>query len=769
MAKYVKQVLVLLSVLSLPLLVPACGSFAKTKVSGNIIKGGMPLKRIPVFYNYLAYRDQGENAAVLSDKLVVDSSVLKKTYKVTTTGIIMLPFNGWGGFSVAQYYENGAFEFDVRGETGFEDFQIGFRSDTRGRESTHYISLSSAGIKITKKWQRVRVPIKAIVDSAPEGFSMDNIYIVIINNPIPCTYYLSDMFITSPDYEKQHPVIKVNQAGYRSDHAKFALVSCFPGSINLSEKTEFKVIDKNNGSVQFTDTLKVVVKDTDPTSGETVFKAEFSGLKKPGVYYISITEPKVENSFSFPIGDDVYYELFKDSIRYFYFQRQGLDLEEKHAGIFARKNLHPNDAAVRKISQRNNNDAPVYDVSQGWYDAGDYGKYFPPAAATVSDLLFAYETFPSLFTDNQFNIPESGNGLPDMLDEIKWELDMMLKFEDGTTGGFWEVANYSGNIIYFMDTHGSGGAPDTKSTGATASAAGIFAHAYMVYRDFPRHAAFANRCLDAAKRAWDYLEAHPGNDWIIGAGRNYHHSDADVNMIKFYGACALYRATGTAKYHDYILKTYQGFDYKREFNSYQVYSTGEIGKGFIHYALAANKNAEVVKFFDGQFTKFQSVQLNNYQGKAWPTLIVDWAYFWGSCMPICHTPTELFIFNKVLGKDLAMPVQIIRDSVHYVMGINPLSYSFVSGHGEHCVKNIYSTIYTKDGIDEIPPGYMAGGANQYDAGFMSNWVSKCYVDSDKEWTTNENAIYWNAALALLLTLERGTADIETGSKFASRP
>jgi hypothetical protein len=291
----------------------------------------------------------------------------------------------------------------------------------------------------------------------------------------------------------------------------------------------------------------------------------------------------------------------------------------------------------------------------------------------------------------------------------------------------------------------------------------------MVYKNFPRYVAFANRCLDAAKRAWEFLEANPGNDWVQGINRSYQYNNAQVEMMKFYGACALYRATGAAKYNDYVLKTYQGFDYNRQFNAYQVFSVGDIGKGFIHYALVSNPNADVVKFFDEKFTGFQSVQLNNYNGKAWPTLIVDWAYFWGSCMPICHTPTELYIFNRVLGKDLTIPIQILRDTIHYILGMNPLSFSFISGYGENSVTNIYSTIYTKDSIDEIPKGYMAGGSNQYESGFMSNWVSKCYVDSDKEWTTNENAIYWNAALVLLMTLERGTAEMETDSKFASRP
>jgi hypothetical protein len=113
-------------------------------------------------------------------------------------------------------------------------------------------------------------------------------------------------------------------------------------------------------------------------------------------------------------------------------------------------------------------------------------------------------------------------------------------------------------------------------------------------------------------------------------------------------------------------------------------------------------------------------------------------------------PVEMYICNKVLGKDTTKSVELIHDSIHYILGINPMSFSFVTGYGENCVKNIYSGIFSYDGIDEVPRGYLAGGANQYEAGFMSNYVSKCYVDSDREWTTNEHAIYWNAAMVLFL-------------------
>ncbi|MDR0443838.1 MAG: glycoside hydrolase family 9 protein [Treponema sp.] len=738
----------------------------------------MTLQNISVFHEYGAYRENGvnapmycsawgsfelENGSIPLDKTVKNGS--KKVYRVKAAGSggIMFPLHGWGAFSLEQYLENGYIEFDALGASGGEYFSIGLRSDTRGVVKTHSVSLASQDIKITNAWQRIKIPIKTIAGKTDDGFSIDNITMVVLDNPRAQTFYLSEMYITSPDSEKQHPVIKVNQAGYRLNHAKYALVSCFPGIVSLSEQTEFSVINKN-GDARFTGTLQAVAKSVDATSGELVFKADFSSLNEPGEYHISITNPKIDNSFSFTIGDSVYDILFVDAMKYFYFQRQGIDLEEQYAGIFARKNMHPGDSRVKKLSERANANAPTYDISQGWYDAGDFGKYMPPAASTVSDLLFAYELFPRLFSDRQLNIPESGNGVPDFLDEIKWELDMMLKMEDGATGGFYEVANYTDvngvETIFIIDTNGSGGAGNTKSTAATASAGAVFAHAYIVYKSIPRYAAFADKCLAAAKRIWDYLEANPGNVWVNGAGRSYEHSQSETAMIKFWAAAALYRATGTAKYQEYVLKNYRGFDYNRQFNPYQVVTIGSLGTGFIHYAMSQNPDAACIKFFEEKFSTFQAGQLNNYREKAWPTALVDWAYFWGSSAPICKIPVELYMCNRALKKDTAMSVQMLRDSIHYLLGINPLSFSFVSGYGENCVKNIYSGIYSYDGIDEIPRGYLAGGANQYEAGFMSNYVSKSYVDSDREWTTNEHAIYWNAALVLSLAVEMGTAEMK---------
>ncbi|MCL2265384.1 MAG: glycoside hydrolase family 9 protein [Treponema sp.] len=759
---YINKIFLLLAVLALT----SCEGAAQDRQ-----RGGVKLRDISVFYQFNDYRTKGTDSPIGSSLwgsvenenglLPLERSIRngnKKVYRVKASGNcgIMFPLHSWGAFSLEQYQENGYIEFDIRGDSGGERFSIGLRSDTRGVVVTSSISSAAQNIQVTKEWQNVKIPIKKFVDNRVNGFSIKNIMYVEIQVSSASQFYLSEMYIRSPDFEKQYPVIKVNQAGYQLNNNKYALVSCFPGSYNLSANTEFNVVNAN-GQVKFTGKLQSVSRNADKLSGEIIYKADFSQLNEEGTYYIRISNPQIENSFRFTIGSNVYDKLFTDTMKYFYLQRQGIDLEQKYAGVFARKNLHPNDSKVKKISQRDDPRAPLFDISRGWYDAGDFGKYFPPAASTVTDLLFAYEFFPQVFRDNQLNIPESGNGAPDILDEIKWELDMLLRLEDGATGSFFEVANYDGETIFIIDTDGVTGKGNTKSSAATAWAAGVFAHAYLVYKDVPVYRNYAAQCLETAKRAWNYLEKNPNeHTWVNGAGRGYYYDASDVKKIKFLAAAALYRATGEDRFNKYVLDNYRSFNYQREFNAYQVSSIGDIGTGFIHYAMSVNPAAAVMRFFEDKFRDFESLVLKEYDSSPWPAAISGWTYFWGSNKPIARIPAEFYICNKLLNKSTAKSIALLRDSVHYILGINPLSFSFISGYGENCVINIYSGIYTHDKIDAIPPGYLAGGANQYEAGFMSNFIPKCYVDSDREWTTNEHAIYWNAAMVLNLALVMGT-------------
>ena len=118
-----------------------------------------------------------------------------------------------------------------------------------------------------------------------------------------------------------------------------------------------------------------------------------------------------------------------------YYQRDGIAKDAKYAGAdWADGMAHPQDATCGLSS---NGSAPK-DLHGGWFDAGDQNRYTNWGASDVIELLRAYVESPGAFTDDT-NIPESGNGVPDLLDEVKWELDWMARMQN-TDGSVLSIA-----------------------------------------------------------------------------------------------------------------------------------------------------------------------------------------------------------------------------------------------------------------------------------------------------------------------------------------
>jgi hypothetical protein len=136
----------------------------------------------------------------------------------------------------------------------------------------------------------------------------------------------------------------------------------------------------------------------------------------------------------------------------------------------------------------------------------------------------------------------------------------------------------------------------------------------------------------------------------------------------------------------------------------------------------------------------------------WGNVLLDEDYYWGSNSVALQTNLLLTVGSKILGTYDKEVVDISRANLNYILGVNPLRFSYVSGYGADSVKNIYSHIWSNDNIPQIPRGYLAGGANQYEGKAFSRFAAKCYRDVNSEWTTNENAIYWNSVLVFTAAL-----------------
>ena len=205
--------------------------------------------------------------------------------------------------------------------------------------------------------------------------------------------------------------ININQVGYLKDSVKIAM------SNSSKVGDSFKVVDVKSGDTCFEGKYDTEVYSKG--AGENVVRGDFSALKEEGTYRI---EDATGASYEFKVGDKVYNDLLKDAFRFLYTQRCGIEIEEKYAGSYAHRACHTGEATIHGTNNKKK-------VTGGWHDAGDYGRYVVPGAVTVADLFLAYEDARSLWDSkwgDSMDIPESGNGIPDILDEAKYELDWML-------------------------------------------------------------------------------------------------------------------------------------------------------------------------------------------------------------------------------------------------------------------------------------------------------------------------------------------------------
>ncbi|MBO0868687.1 MAG: glycoside hydrolase family 9 protein [Micromonosporaceae bacterium] len=661
--------------------------------------------------------------------------------------------NNWETYSLVPYYANGALEFNVKGATGGEAFTIGMGDRNFRRDPVQYNTpsiQSSRYATVTTDWQHVRIPLADII---PQGsvFDLNQAYLLYFGsaNNNAQEFWLNDIRFTSPDQEHSAPFVKVNQLGYSILGDKYALVSGYADELDAVDGTPFQVRRASDSGVVFQGKLRLAT-DFDTQSGERIFEANFSSLLRPGTYYISVAAPGVADSLSFQIGSKVYQPLIVDAARYFYYQRQGIALDAAHAGVYTRGVGHPQDADAPFASGAN----PPRDVSQGWYDAGDYGKYVNAGAVAVSDLAWAYQLFPVEFKDKQTNIPESGNGVPDILDEARWELDFILKMQDQTSGGFYHMVQPTGNAAPDKDTSqrliedANGSLTNVRPTDDAASAAAALAEASISFEKFDP--TYASTLLTAARRGWDYVVANPGG--VAPVPGPYGISDDHADRL--WAAAALYRATGDQQYNQYFLDNYQNFASAWDGSRDNPGGVGNMAQtAFLDYLRAPHRDATARAWFATRFEAWREQVLARSEQGPWHNTLQDNDYYWGSNGVVLNTMHVLAAGSIVLGHpDLTSDLRVARaveSAMGYILGINPLHLSFVSGEGADSIATIYSTAWSNEGHPGVPAGYLPDGPNIYNNPLLSCTApAKCYLDNDSNWTTNENSIYWNADLVL---------------------
>lgn len=662
--------------------------------------------------------------------------------------------NSWQTFDFSAYAENGTLEFDAIGEQGGESFRIGFRDGVHERrvngefykdqdnnpEETNEDALSkdvNEYMPLTTEWQHYSIPLKDIFGANPV-FDPSKVQLLKLAGvgSAAQTFRIADVRVTSPDTEISAAPIKVNQIGYLQAGEKYALISGYYNELNAQEGTPFEIKRASDNATVYSGAL-TLVKAYDPLSGEKVLKADFTALREAGEYYVSV-DGVARPSVSFEIGNGIYGGLLKDVQKFFYYQRANVDLDQAHAGEYAREGKHKQDQALPLQS----NPSVTKNVYGGWWDAGDTGKYVTAGATAVSDLLWAYEAYPDVFEDGQMNIPESGNGIPDLLDEIKFETDFFLNMQDPTSGGFYAYVNREPVPNRFiMDGTGPSSVIPTVQT---ANTVGALAHASIVFRSQPSLEGYADQLLAAAKEGWAYLEQHP--EYIAQPDGPYN-DDQDQND-RFYAAAALYRATGDSAYNDYVKAHYTQFETVFKATDFSHGINGMEMIGYYHYLSAPQADTQIREWFASRYADWRAKALDIALNRAvWRNSTND-GFYWGANSNVASMPVSLAIGSRILGTFDEANLQAAAGNLNYLLGINPLQLSYITGYGENRIRITHHEIFMRDFIVEMPSGYMVGGPNNGKAKFPA----KAYNSSTIDWETNEQALNYNSPLIFLTAM-----------------
>lgn len=566
---------------------------------------------------------------------------------------------------------------------------------------------------------------------APRGEKMPNHKIFLDNLKITLTDATNRIVA---DETTAKPNIAVNLLGYKPNDEKIAIFR----NIELTEvlDTSFKVYTEEgkkafSGKIEH-NSLK------DFSTHEINAYADFSSLKKPGRYYI---ESKYSGkSEIFTIGEEVYNAAFNDVIKMLYLQRCGYELTSEYAGDFAHPICHTSPARIYGTDS-------FIDVSGGWHDAGDYGRYVVPGVKAAADLLLAYMHYPKAF-DDSLGIPESGNGIPDVLDEVRWELEWLLKMQDIKTGGVYHkvtCATFPGFVMPQDETEELIVSPISPT--ATADFAAILSMASTIYETIDED--FSKTMVEAAEKAWEYLESNPNlpsfyNPKEIETGE---YGDTKNTDEKFWAAVELYKATGNTKYNSEIEKIVA---------KDIPYGLGWADVGYyacISYLTMDEslQNADVYKRIETDILdKAQS--LGYYIAKNGYKISMSSSYPWGSNMTVCNNAMILLFASKISNNPEYY--EKAMDHFHYIFGRNSLMTSFVTGHGSVAPLNPHHR--PTETLNKTMQGMLVGGPNSslqdpYAKAILEGEpAAKCYVDHEKSYSTNEVTIYWNSPLVYVM-------------------
>ena len=523
----------------------------------------------------------------------------------------------------------------------------------------------------------------------------------------------------------------INQIGYRPGDVKEFTLAEGSGDVEIA-----------NASGQTVLTVTPSVASYWDESGQNVQLVDFSELKDAGTYTIKVGGQTLRSDLK--IAGKTYEDVVKASLKWFYYQRASMALEETYAGKWKRAAGHTNPTAQLHNST---GASGTINTSKGWYDAGDYGRYIVNSGITTYTLLSLYEHFPEYFKTLKWNIPAEG-ALPDLLAEIKYNLDWMLTMQAADGGVYHKLTSlgFPGDDMPAADN--SELYVVGKGSAATFDFAGVMAVAARVYQPFD--ATYAAQCLEAAKKAYAWGAQNPNVAYKNPSGVSTgEYGDGQLGDEKQFAGTELFVTTGDASY-------------KTSGASGNVPSWGDVS-GLATYGMATHATE-----FGGDANTAKQKLLStadNFASRVesgFGVVMASKDFVWGSNAVAANQGVWLLHAYYLTGE--AKYYKAAVKVLDYLLGKNPLNMSFLTGYGSKSPMMPHHRPSTADGVTDPVPGMLVGGPQPggedipKDMSKKESWEcneyrtgkpATSYIDNRCSYATNEVAINWNAPFAYL--------------------
>ncbi len=490
----------------------------------------------------------------------------------------------------------------------------------------------------------------------PAALESGKHYTLTFASGITLTTGIADTSFVFDERHMHSEAIHVNSVGFITDASmKYGYVSHYlgeAGGMVYSNGTQFRLMDVASRQYVFSGTLSERGSGTGDYKTR-VWQCDFSSFSTPGEYKLVVQG--IGCSYPFEIGPDGYRRAFQAACRGMFHQRCGMAFTSEHTRWVKPRCHHSDDIPAYQSNSPFVNDDPEalkqqatserIDCWGGWHDAGDHDHY--ESHMKIPYMLFAaYELNPTGCGDGELNIPEGGNGIPDILDEARWGVDLWKRMQksDGKVPPY--TTPYPSPSSLDNTTAIYACAPTSK---AGLLYAGMAAGMGYFLNEFGKTAA-ATEYINSAKKSYA----------LSGSGTE-----------RAAAALWLWRATGESSYHSDFVNNRPSF-------STHIYNESDGWGTYLaaNYVLAPHAQAGVKSTYQNEIVNRADDHISKIDADAM-RVRKKWNWMGGYTLP---TTMALPLAYKLTGDTKYRDYHALE--CDYYLGGNPLNMTWITGMGE---------------------------------------------------------------------------------------